>query len=398
MNILILHSSSDLYGASNVLFNVIKVLKNNGNNPIVVLSEEGPLSDKLRNHHIEVHIIRLGILRRKYFSLTGIINRLLILRKADKSLRELIAEKNIKLVYSHTTAVLVGALVAHRLKLKHIWHVLEITTKPLFFVRTMGWLLNKYSTSVITASDAVKAHWSQWVESKKLKTIYNGLDCSPFTNKTGDLKKELNLSEQTLLIGMIGRVHFWKGQDYFIRIAAEILKIAPNAKFVMAGDAFPGYEYLYKQNQQIIDEKGINDKIFNLGYRTDIVNIMNSLDVFVLPSLLPDPFPTVVLEAMAAGKAIATTRQGGAVEMIADSDSGVLIPIDDAKAAAVKMLPLINSAQEREQMGNNAAVRVRKLFSEKAFEMAIIETFTGAPKREPVRKEPAQDISLILQD
>ncbi|ATP57980.1 group 1 glycosyl transferase [Pedobacter ginsengisoli] len=398
MNILILHSSSDLYGASNVLFNVIKVLKNNGNNPIVVLSEEGPLSDKLRNHHIEVHIIRLGILRRKYFSLTGIINRLLILRKADKSLRELIAEKNIKLVYSHTTAVLVGALVAHRLKLKHIWHVLEITTKPLFFVRTMGWLLNKYSTSVITASDAVKAHWSQWVEPKKLKTIYNGLDCSPFTNKTGDLKKELNLSEQTLLIGMIGRVHFWKGQDYFIRIAAEILKIAPNAKFVMAGDAFPGYEYLYKQNQQIIDEKGINDKIFNLGYRTDIVNIMNSLDVFVLPSLLPDPFPTVVLEAMAAGKAIAATRQGGAVEMIADSDSGLLIPIDDAKAAAVKMFQLINSAQERERMGNNAAIRVRKLFSEKAFEMAIIETFTGAPKREPVRKEPVQDISLILQD
>ena len=398
MNILILHSSSDLYGASNVLFNVIKVLKNNGNNPIVVLSEEGPLSDKLRNHHVEVHIIRLGILRRKYFSPTGIINRLLILRKADKSLRELIAEKNIKLVYSHTTAVLVGALVARRLKLKHIWHVLEITTKPLFFVRTMGWLLNKYSTSVITASDAVKAHWSQWVEPAKLKTIYNGLDCSPFTNKTGDLKKELNLSEQTLLIGMIGRVHFWKGQDYFIRIAAEILKIAPNAKFVMAGDAFPGYEYLYKQNQQIIDEKGINDKIFNLGYRTDIVNIMNSLDVFVLPSLLPDPFPTVVLEAMAAGKAIAATRQGGAVEMIADSDSGVLIPISDAKAAAVKMFPLINSAQERERMGSNAAMRVRKLFSEKAFEMAIIETFTGAPKREPVRKEPVQDVSLILQD
>jgi len=398
MNILILHSSSDLYGASNVLFNVIKVLKNNGNNPIVVLSEEGPLSDKLRNHHIEVHIIRLGILRRKYFSVTGIINRLLLLRKADKSLRNLIIEKNIKLVYSHTTAVLVGALVAHRLKLKHIWHVLEITTKPLFFVRIMGWLLNKYSTSVITASDAVKAHWSQWVDPAKLKTIYNGLDCSPFANKAGNLKKELNLSDQTMLIGMIGRVHFWKGQDYFVRIASEVLKLAPNAKFVMAGDAFPGYEYLYKQNQKVIDEKGINDKIHNLGYREDIVNIMNSLDVFVLPSLLPDPFPTVVLEAMAAGKAIVATKQGGALEMIEEGESGVLIPIDDAKTAAEKMLRLINAAQERERMGNNAAKRVRNLFSERSFEMAIVEIFTGAPKRETARKEPVQDISLILQD
>jgi len=399
MNILILHSSSDLYGASNVLLNVIKVLKNNGNTPIVVLSEEGPLVDKLRNQQVEVHIIRLGILRRKYFSLPGIINRLSVLKKANKLLQNLVKERNIKLVYSHTTAVLVGAIVARRLKLKHIWHVLEITTKPLIFVRTMGWLLNKYSTSVITASDAVKNHWKQWVDPAKLKTIYNGLDCTPFADKKGTLKAELNISDQTILVGMIGRVHFWKGQDYFIKIAAELLKLNANIKFVMVGDAFPGYEYLYAQNQQVIDENGINNMIYNLGYREDIINIMNSLDVFVLPSVLPDPFPTVVLEAMAAGKAVVATRQGGAQEMIEDGDSGLLIPIDQAFEAAKTMLPLINSINERERMGKNAASRIRAQFSANSFELAILETFTGQTKREAVvRKESAKNISLVLQD
>ncbi|WP_214228868.1 glycosyltransferase family 4 protein [Pedobacter sp. B4-66] len=399
MNILILHSSSDLYGASNVLLNVIKVLKNNGNTPIVVLSEEGPLVDKLRNQQVEVHIIRLGILRRKYFSFPGIINRLLVLKKANKSLQDLVKERNIKLVYSHTTAVLVGAIVARRLKLKHIWHVLEITTKPLFFVRVMGWLLNKYSTSVITASDAVKNHWKQWVDPAKLKTIYNGLDCTPFADKKGALKAELNISDQTILVGMIGRVHFWKGQDYFIKIAAELLKLNANIKFVMVGDAFPGYEYLYSQNQQVIDENGINNMIYNLGYREDIVNIMNSLDVFVLPSVLPDPFPTVVLEAMAAGKAVVATRQGGAQEMIENGDSGLLIPINQAFEAANTMLPLINSINERERMGKNAASRIRAQFSANSFELAILETFTGQTKRETVvRKESAKNISLVLQD
>lgn len=399
MNILILHSSSDLYGASNVLLNVIKVLKSNGNTPIVVLSEEGPLVDKLRNQQVEVHIVRLGILRRKYFSLPGIINRLLVLKKANQLLQNLVKERNIKLVYSHTTAVLVGAIVARRLKLKHIWHVLEITTKPLIFVRTMGWLLNKYSTSVITASDAVKNHWKQWVDPAKLKTIYNGLDCTPFAEKKGALKAELNISDQTILVGMIGRVHFWKGQDYFIKIAAELLKLNANVKFVMVGDAFPGYEYLYTQNQQVIDENGINNMIYNLGYREDIVNIMNSLDVFVLPSVLPDPFPTVVLEAMAAAKAVVATRQGGAQEMIEDGDSGLLIPINQAFEAAKTMLPLINSINERERMGKNAASRIRAQFSANSFELAILETFTGQTKRETVvRKESAKNISLVLQD
>lgn len=399
MNILILHSSSDLYGASNVLLNVIKVLKSNGNTPIVVLSEEGPLVDKLRNQQVEIHIIRLGILRRKYFSLPGIINRLLVLKKANKLLQNLVKERNIKLVYSHTTAVLVGAIVARRLKLKHIWHVLEITTKPLIFVRTMGWLLNKYSTSVITASDAVKNHWKQWVDPAKLKTIYNGLDCTPFADKKGALKAELNISDQTILVGMIGRVHFWKGQDYFIKVAAELLKLKANVKFIMVGDAFPGYEYLYAQNQQVIDENGINDMIYNLGYREDVINIMNSLDVFVLPSVLPDPFPTVVLEAMAAGKAVVATRQGGAQEMIEDGDSGLLIPINQAFEAAKTMLPLINSLNERERMGKNAASRIRAQFSANSFELAILETFTGQTKRETVvRKESAKNISLVLQD
>lgn len=376
-NILILHGSSDLYGASNVLLNVIQVLQANGDKPIVVLSENGPLVYKLQTMNVEVQLIRLGILRRKYFSPKGMVNRMLVLRKANKQLRQLIQEKNITLVYSHTTAVLIGAIVARRLKIRHIWQVLEITTKPLFFVRTMGWLLNHYTETVITASDAVKTHWQQWVDQKKLKTIYNGLDCSPFENKSGNLKVELNIPQDTVLVGMLGRVHFWKGQDYFIRIAAALLKLNPNIHFLMAGDAYPGYEYLYEQNQQIIDELGINAHIHNLGYREDVVNIMNSLDVFVLPSVQPDPFPTVVLEAMAAHKAVVATRQGGAQEMIKNQESGILIPINEAERAAEMMLPLISSAALRESLGNHAAQRIREEFSAKAFELAILETFKG---------------------
>jgi glycosyltransferase involved in cell wall biosynthesis len=48
---------------------------------------------------------------------------------------------------------------------------------------------------------------------------------------------------------MIGRVHHWKGQDYFLQIAGELIKTHPDLQFIMVGDAFPGNEYLYEEYQ-----------------------------------------------------------------------------------------------------------------------------------------------------
>ena len=69
MRILFLHSSSDMYGASKILLIILEMLKKNGHKPLVVLSEDGLLSQALKKEHIEVRFIKLGIIRRKYFNL-----------------------------------------------------------------------------------------------------------------------------------------------------------------------------------------------------------------------------------------------------------------------------------------------------------------------------------------
>ena len=98
----------------------------------------------------------------------------------------------------------------------------------------------------------------------------------------------------------------------------------------------------------------------------------NALDIFVLPSQLPDPAPLVVAEAMACGLPVVATRQGGAVEYIEDGVSGILIPLNDAKAAANKMIPLITNSIERRKMGNAARERVVNHFSRKNFNQQIL--------------------------
>src|SRR5690606_15879524 len=147
--ILMLHSSSDMYGASKILLITVLQLRDAGHEVHVVLSEQGPLADAIRKEGIEVHVIRLGILRRKYFSPSGLLNRLKVMRNAHRDLIRLANEKQITHLYSNTTAVLVGAWVARDLEIFHTWHIHEIIAKPKWLAWILGKLVGKCADQVI---------------------------------------------------------------------------------------------------------------------------------------------------------------------------------------------------------------------------------------------------------
>jgi glycosyltransferase involved in cell wall biosynthesis len=380
MNILVLNNTSDLYGGSKILSIVVKILAEGKHKPIVVLSESGPLVDELAKLDVDIRIIRLGILRRKYLSVKGILNRLTVTRHAWKSLSKLVDENNIDLIYSNTTGVFIGAFLAKKRKIKHIWHVHEIITKPKAFTKTIGFLLGKYSDSIIVVSDAVKNHWNKHVLNKSITRIYNGIDTVAFESTKGHLKEELNLDKNEILVAMIGRVNHWKGQDYFIDIAKNILKKQPETKFVMAGDAYAGNEHLVDKLNNRISNEGLLNSIYYIGYRTDVPNLLNSADIFVLPSILPDPFPTVILEAMASAKPVIATNHGGAVEMIVDDETGILIPFDNAEVAADKIVPLISDLAKISKMGEAGKKRINTLYSLEAYKNSILAIFQDTLK------------------
>ena len=75
MHILCLHSSSDVYGASKIFLQTIVYLQSQGHKCTVVLSSKGPLTKSLEANGVTVHIISLGVIRRKYFTPSGFYNR-----------------------------------------------------------------------------------------------------------------------------------------------------------------------------------------------------------------------------------------------------------------------------------------------------------------------------------
>ncbi|MCH7415765.1 glycosyltransferase family 4 protein [Belliella sp. R4-6] len=362
--ILMLHGSSDLYGASKMFLLSIQSLQSKGANVTVVLSENGPLVSELNKLHVDVHIYKLGILRRKYFNAKGIFNRLVTIRRAKAFLSNLVIEKKIDLIYSNTSAVLVGGWVAKKMKIPHVAHLHEIIKSPTWLRKLLGNIINNTSSKVLAVSQAVKENWSGVIDVNKIKLVYNGIDQSPYFDlKTNIIKDLPKMAEKKILIGMIARVNHWKGQNYFIDIAKSLCHDYDNLHFLIVGDAFPGTEYFIDELLIHIKNSGMEDHITYLGYRTDVADILNTLDIFMLPSILPDPLPTTVLEAMAAAKPVVATNHGGAREMVLDGETGFLVPWDDTEKVVSIMRILIESPEKRKAMGKSGRERVSKHFS-----------------------------------
>ncbi|UCS95709.1 glycosyltransferase family 4 protein [Echinicola marina] len=345
--------------------------------PIVVLPYEGPLKDLIEQLNVTVIILDHGVLRRKNLSPSGLVALTAQLIRAGRKLLKLIKEENIKLIYTNSNANVIGGIISRVSGVKHVWHIREIIENPKWFKYMLHYFINYTGDLIIGVSGPVLENMKPNVQENKLKLVYNGIDYQPFKEIHSDLKAEIGISQDTILIGMIARVHFWKGQTYFLDVAKQLADKYDHIHFVMVGDAFTGYEYLYDEIKSKIKVNGLEGKVTDLGYRIDIPNIMSGLDIFMLPSILPDPLPTTVLEAMAAGKPVVATNHGGAMEMVLDSETGYLVPWDNAPKAATAFEQLIEDENLRITMGNAGQQRVIKDFSIEAYIQNMGKVFEG---------------------
>jgi len=350
MRILLLHSSSDLYGASRIF-----------------LQEEVGA---------EVNIVNLGILRRKYFTIAGLLNRMQKWRNASNELNSMILTHQIELIYSNTAAVLIGAWVAKKNKLKHIWHIHEIIEQPKLLHQFLGWQMRNGADQLIVVSDAVAKCWESALSDKtNLIRIYNGIE--PVVQPvTIDYKKQFNLPDDAIVLGLAGRIHVIKGQPYFLEIAKALKQLNQfsDLHFFIAGEPYPGQEYLLDQMFDLIRANNLEASVHYLGQVDEMSNFYAATDLLVVSSIQPDSLPTVILEAMQYGIPVAATAQGGALEMVQDNATGIFIPLDNATLAAEKIQAIL-PASIRQQMGAAGKERVATYFSQAAFEKNMLTVF-----------------------
>lgn len=241
--------------------------------------------------------------------------------------------------------------------------------------RVEKYLLKKYS-AVISVSDVIRENLKKCgISHHKLLTIHDGIDPDLYRSKVSrrkdDVKRELNINSKALIIGMIGNIRLIKGQKYLLDVLKILEEKFNDFACVMVGGMSINTEkdndfgsYLIK----LINEYGMRDKINLTGFRSDIPDIINIFDVQVNASIIPDAFPHVILEGMSLGKAIVATNLGGAKESIKNGVTGFIVPHDNEREFANKLLLLLNNKELREKMGKAAKERINEFHIKKNIE------------------------------
>ncbi|WP_232424840.1 glycosyltransferase family 4 protein [Algoriphagus resistens] len=363
MNVLFLHSTSDLYGSARIFLEVIKIYNSLGVKPVVVLSGEGPLAESLREINVSVKIQNLGVLRRKYNSPRGLMNRGGRILKTYVFLNSLHKQYKFALVYTNTLGVLVGAFWAKRHKLPHIWHIHEVLEGPKALVDLMVKLLDSSTPQPIAVSKSVGDFWQEKLTIARPQVIYNGIPYGDFLEVYPNPKSAFQIPAEKLVITMIGRINPGKGQLFFLELAKRLCITFPELKFVMVGDAYMGYETIGEEIAEFVMQNKLQDNVIDLGFRKDIPRVLAATDIFVLPSILPDSLPTVILEAMASGCPVVATRSGGASEMVIEDQTGFLIPINGIEQGVSALIKLILSPELRKTFGEAGRNHVLENFS-----------------------------------
>ncbi|MCR4405511.1 MAG: glycosyltransferase family 4 protein [Anaerolineae bacterium] len=196
--------------------------------------------------------------------------------------------------------------------------------------------------------------------------VYDGLELDRFltSQDKANFRQELGLSNDDFVVGNVGRLVPWKGQEVFLRALARVAPQIRNLKALIVGDPDPPAETAYlKHLQSLVQELGLSDIVRFTGFYSDIPRLMASLDVLVHSSSSPEPFGIVVIEGMAAGKPVIATRAGGVLDIIEDGDNGLLVPVGDDQSMAEAILTLARCPDLAARLGTNARQRVTACFT-----------------------------------
>lgn len=351
-NILFIHSSSELYGSDRSLLNICKNIDKSKYNIFVILPCDGPLVTELKKvDGINLNIFEVAVLRRKNLSLKGGLQYLKEYKASLKYLKKFIIQNNIDIVDTNTAVVFPGAIAAKRCKKKSVWHIREIIKSNLEN-KVISFMMKRYSDLIVANSKATGK--SLKVPQNKVRVIYNAVE-----EKCGNTVKP----HKQLTVGMAGRINRWKGQKLFVDMAEKINQKKPDVVFQIAGEAYTGEEHLKTELREYIAAKKLDSAVQLLGQVNNMQDFYSGIDIFVLPSIQPEPFGLVVIEAMEYGLPVVATNHGGPTEIITEGVDGYLVDYTKCDEMANRVLKLLEDENMRKKMGEAGMKKKHERFS-----------------------------------
>jgi L-malate glycosyltransferase len=236
--------------------------------------------------------------------------------------------------------------------------------------------------AVVANSDAAAEQLRrEGVPSARIRVIPNGVDCaSPSPSRPMPARPIRR-------VVTVANLRPEKGHDTLIQAASRIVDERPDTEFLIVGDG-PLRESLERQ----VTARGLGSRVLFLGERSDVPALLESSDLFVLPSR-SEACPNSVLEAMAAGLPIVACRVGGVPELVESGAHGLLVEPDRPDALAASILDLMNRPQFAFGLGHAARERVEHRFSFDRMVSGFEHLYLSELGRRAVRPQPGHELA-----
>ena len=275
--------------------------------------------------------------------------------RAFLSLYKLFKEEDFTIIHTHSSkAGLLARLAAVLNKTPIVIHTIHGFAfndfmnglKKNFFIY-LEKLLAKWTDVLITVSNLNKKKIIDLniAHENKIKNIYSGIDLSLFTNKRNDdFRKELNLENDHLLLGSVGRLSDQKDPITMIEAFGIISKPFPNAHLALVGDGELKGKILEK-----IDQLKLDGKVHLTGNKNNPWSVYHSMDLFIMSSIY-EGLGRSITEALSCGVPVVCTDVEGVPEIVRDNITGILVPPKDSNKLADGIIRTLNDMETAKKM------------------------------------------------
>ena len=378
MRILYVDQTGQLGGGE---ISLLDVIRNSGHDAEVALFSDGPFRRALEQMHVPVHLFsagKAGAIRREA-NLASILSsgpNLMALRRQLAALTP-----GFDVIYANSQKAFLLSAAARQKGQPLLWHLRDMLTAQHFspFLRRAAVLTGNFAaTAIIVNSQATRDSFLQaGGRPQKTYVVYNGIDPLPF-NTVSDLELQ-QLGQQIgvtgkFTLGVFGRLTPWKGQHIVIDALASL----PGVHLLVVGGALFGEDAYSDSLRAQALRLGVDQRVHFLGFRQDIPTLMKLVDVVIHSSIAPEPFGRVIVEAMLAARPVVAARAGGALEIIQQGDTGLLVEPGSVSelAAAVEQLQTDRNLYQR--LAAAGFQRATRVFSVDAMMAGIEKVITTA--------------------
>jgi glycosyltransferase involved in cell wall biosynthesis len=218
---------------------------------------------------------------------------------------------------------------------------------------------HQHQSHLLAVSQAVKDDLvDQGLAAEKITVLYNALAPEEFVARRDprDVRDEFGATTETPVVGTIAHLSEKKGYRDLFGAMPAVCEAFPGVQFWIIGQG-----PLRDELEQTARANGTLNHVRFLGFRRDMADLMNAIDVMALPSHR-EPCALVYIEAALMHKPIVACRAGGAPESVADHETGLLVPVRDSDAIAAALCKLLDNRARAEAMGRAGYERARDLF------------------------------------